>query len=199
MAKKTQPKDIEQPQAQQSFSDFGLEPVVLPVEELIPYTRNSREHSEEQINQIIASIKEFGFRNPVLLNEKNDIKAGHGRVRAAMKMGMTRVPCLRGKLTETQWRAYIIVDNRLAEKATWNNELLAVEFQELKLEGFNIELTGFTEAEIVGPEFVPSLPPDEGDSTTKGDVFVLRITFKNADEQQVLFNELRDRGYMVKV
>ena len=119
------------------------------VSDLIPYARNSRTHSDTQVTKIASSIKEFGFLNPVLVDEANGIMAGHGRVMAAQKLGMTHVPCLQiGHLTTSQKRAYIIADNRLALDAGWDEEMLRVEFAELTDNGFNLELTGFELGEI---------------------------------------------------
>ena len=95
---------------------------VIGIEKLIPYVKNSRTHSDEQVAQIAASIKEFGFNNPVLIGSDDVIIAGHGRVMAARKLGMLEVPCIRlGHLTETQRKAYIIADNRLALNAGWDD------------------------------------------------------------------------------
>lgn len=121
------------------------------VNDLIPYARNSRTHSEEQVLQIASSIKEFGFTNPVLIDHDGGIIAGHGRVMAARKVGMDQVPTIElAHLTETQKRAYIIADNKMALNAGWDNELLAVEFAELSNEGFDLSLTGFDDDEIAG-------------------------------------------------
>lgn len=118
------------------------------VAELIPYANNSRTHSDEQVAQIAASIKEFGWTNPILITD-NSIVAGHGRLMAARKLGMSKVPCIEVKnLTPAQVKAYIIADNKLALNAGWDNELLNIEFQELEQLGFDLELTGFSLEEI---------------------------------------------------
>src|SRR5690554_6184889 len=120
-----------------------------PVESLIPYARNSRTHSDEQVGKIAASIKEFGFLNPVIVDKDNGIVAGHGRVMAAQKLGMTDLPVVEAShLTEAQKRAYVIADNRLALDAGWDDEMLRVEFAELGEADFDLELTGFTLDEI---------------------------------------------------
>ena len=109
--------------------------------ELIPYARNSRTHSEAQVSKIASSIKEFGFLNPVLIDLDNGIIAGHGRVMAAQKLGLKEVPVLQiGHLSDTQKRAYIIADNRLALDAGWDEEMLRVEFAELADNGFNFTI-----------------------------------------------------------
>jgi ParB-like chromosome segregation protein Spo0J len=115
------------------------------VADLIPYARNSRTHSDEQITQISASIKEFGFLNPVIVDGENGIIAGHGRVMAAKKLGMTELPVVEAShLTDAQRRAYIIADNKLALNAGWDDEMLRVEFAELTEAGFDLDLTGFS-------------------------------------------------------
>lgn len=119
------------------------------VSELIPYVRNARTHSEAQVAQIAASIREFGFLSPILVAEDNTILAGHGRLAAALKLGLKKVPCVKeNHLTETQKRAYIIADNKLSLNAGWDNELLAVELSELEGADFNLDLLGFDEAEL---------------------------------------------------
>ena len=119
------------------------------VSELIPYVRNARTHSEAQVAQIAASIREFGFLSPILVAEDNTILAGHGRLAAAQKLGLKKVPCVKeNHLTETQKRAYIIADNKLSLNAGWDSELLAVELSELEGADFNLDLLGFDEAEL---------------------------------------------------
>jgi ParB-like chromosome segregation protein Spo0J len=116
---------------------------------LIPYSRNPRTHSEEQIAQIAASIREFGFTNPVLIDGDCGVVAGHGRLVAAKELGLEKVPCIDlSHLTEEQKRAYIIADNKLALNAGWNEDLLRMELTELKELGANIELTGFDPMEL---------------------------------------------------
>jgi ParB family chromosome partitioning protein len=139
----------------------------VSVADLIPYARNSRTHSEEQVTQIAASIKEFGFLNPVIVDGENGIIAGHGRVMAAKKLGMTELPAVEAShLTDAQRRAYIIADNKLALNAGWDDEMLRVEFAELSEAGFDLDLTGFSLDEIGALGFdndsaldaMPSLP-----------------------------------------
>jgi DNA modification methylase len=114
------------------------------VTDLKPYARNARTHSRKQVKQIAAAIKEFGFTNPVLIDESDQIIAGHGRVAAAKLLGLAEVPTLQlSHLSAVQKRAYILADNRLAEKAGWDKEILAVELQGLLDDGFEVVLTGF--------------------------------------------------------
>lgn len=120
------------------------------INDLIPYIRNARTHSESQIAQIAASIKEFGFLSPILIAEDNTILAGHGRLAAARKLGLKQVPCVKeSHLTETQRRAYIIADNKLSLNAGWDDEILAIELSELQGADFDLDLLGFDESELV--------------------------------------------------
>ena len=116
----------------------------VAVESLIPYARNSRTHSDDQVAQIAASIKEFGWTNPILIDGESGIIAGHGRLLAARKLGMKEVPVIQlSGMTDTQKRAYIIADNKLALNAGWDDELLKLELDELHDEGFDMGLIGF--------------------------------------------------------
>jgi len=160
------------------------------VSDLIPYARNSRTHSDVQVNKIASSIKEFGFLSPVLIDKDNGIIAGHGRVMAAQKLGLKEVPVLQiGHLSDTQKRAYIIADNRLALDAGWDDEMLRVEFAELADNGFNFELTGFTLDEIGALDFcegeevgMPDLP--DGDKEP-----FQQKTFTLHDEQAAIVED----------
>ena len=121
----------------------------LPVADLIPYARNARTHSDAQVAQIAASIREFGFTNPILVDAERGVIAGHGRLLAARKLGMTEVPTLElGHLTPAQRRAYVLADNRLALSAGWDEDLLRIELGELQADGFDLALTGFDLDEI---------------------------------------------------
>lgn len=120
-----------------------------PVERLVPYSRNARTHSAEQVSRIAASIVEFGFTNPLLVGEDGVIIAGHGRFAAACKLELTHVPVVvLDHLTPTQRKAYILADNRLALDAGWDQEMLALEMAELSDAGFDLELTGFSDDEL---------------------------------------------------
>jgi len=139
------------------------------VSELIPYVNNSRTHSDEQVAQIAASIKEFGWTNPILVDGSNGIIAGHGRLMAARKLGYEEVPTIELKdLTETQKKAYIIADNRLALNAGWDNEILTIELNDLLADGFALEMLGFDPKELnalLEPEVVEGLT-DEDEAPT---------------------------------
>jgi len=157
---------------------------MLPIEGLFPYVNNSRTHSDEQVAQVAASIKEFGFTNPVLVDKDNMIIAGHGRMKAAMRLGLTEVPCIRlDHLNDFQKKAYIIADNKLALNAGWDDELLRLELGQLNDDGFDLSLTGFDDDELsklLIPEQIDGLTdeddvpevPDEP-VTVEGDVWVL--------------------------
>jgi hypothetical protein len=131
----------------------------VKLDKLIPYARNSRTHSDAQVAQIAASIKEFGFTNPVLIDETGSIIAGHGRVMAARKLAITDIPSIRlTHLTEAQKKAYVIADNKLALNAGWDDEMLAVELTDLKDMDFNLDLTGFTLDELKGVQELDGMP-----------------------------------------
>ena len=154
------------------------------VSKLIPYVNNSRTHSDEQVAQIAASIKEFGWTNPILIDGDNGIIAGHGRLMAARKLGHDKVPTIELKdLTETQKKAYIIADNRLALNAGWDNEMLTIELNDLLADGFALKILGFDTKELdalLEPEVmegltdedaVPEVP--EEPKTRLGDIYQL--------------------------
>lgn len=154
------------------------------VKELIPYAKNSRTHSDAQVAQIAASIKEFGWTNPILIDGENGIIAGHGRLMAARKLGHEKVPVIELKdMTETQKKAYIIADNQLAMNSGWDTNLLTLELTDLQADGFDLELLGFDTKELnalLEPEAVEGLTdedavPDVPDEpkTKPGDIYEL--------------------------
>jgi DNA modification methylase len=123
--------------------------VLVPVADLVPYCRNARSHSDEQVAQIAASIREFGFLNPVLMDGERGIIAGHGRIMAARKLGLEKVPCIEvSHLSDAQRRAYILADNKLALNAGWDPDLLKIELADLQAGDFDLSLTGFNVDEI---------------------------------------------------
>jgi len=155
----------------------------VAVDKLIPYAKNSRTHSDQQVAQIAASIKEFGFRNPILVDGVGII-AGHGRLMAAQKLGLDKVPTIDcSDMTPSQKKAYIIADNKLALNAGWDTAMLTIEMQELEVEGFDLELLGFDDKELnalLEPEIVdgltdedevPELP--EEPKSKLGDIYIL--------------------------
>jgi len=150
---------------------------------LVPYARNSRTHSDEQVMQIAASIKEFGWTNPVLVDGDNGIIAGHGRILAAIKLCIKKVPVIElAHLTETQRKAYILADNKLALNAGWDLDMLSIELMDLDNDGFDLNLLGFGEMELTDllndptagltdPDAVPEVPDDP--VSKPGDVWLL--------------------------
>lgn len=145
------------------------------IEDLIPYARNARTHSDAQIAQIAASIKEFGFLAPIIISKDNTILCGHGRFFAAQHLGLKKIPCIKEEhLTETQRRAYIIADNKLSLNAGWDDELLAVEIADLQGENFDISLLGF------GDEEIADLFADKTSSSAKDDGYDLSEALEKA-------------------
>jgi ParB-like chromosome segregation protein Spo0J len=154
---------------------------LVPIAKLVPYARNARTHSPEQVAQIAASIGEFGWTNPVLIDDGNEVIAGHGRMAAGLLLGLAELPCIRIKgLSEAQRRALRIADNKLGLNAGWDDALLALELGDLQGLGFDLALTGFGEIELgalfakpglTDPDEVPE-PPAEP-VTLPGDLWVL--------------------------
>jgi hypothetical protein len=153
------------------------------VDDLIPYARNARTHSDEQVAQLAASIKEWGWTTPVLIDEDGEIIAGHGRVMAARKLGIEEVPTMTATgWTKAQKQAYVLADNQLPQNAGWDMDLLSVEMKDLDSEGFDLSLIGFgddmlraagrSETEgLTDEDAVPDVP--ENPVTVLGDVWLL--------------------------
>jgi DNA modification methylase len=155
----------------------------VAVDKLIPYAKNSRTHSPEQVGQIAASIKEFGFRNPILVDGVGII-AGHGRLMAAQKLGLDKVPTIDcSDMTPSQKKAYIIADNKLAMNAGWDNAMLTIELKDLEDEGFDLALLGFDDKELnalLEPEVFEGLTDEDAvpetpiePKTKVGDIYIL--------------------------
>lgn len=156
----------------------------MSVETLIPYAKNARTHSNEQVAQIAGSIKEFGFNNPVLVDKDNSIIAGHGRLMAARKLGMDKVPVVQlGHMTEAQRKAYVLADNRIALNSGWDTSMLSLELQELK-DDIDLSLLGFDADELdallnpieeteglTDEDAVPDVPDEP--KTKLGDIYIL--------------------------
>jgi len=143
-----QRQEPEAPEGPQTRSVQQVEQI--PVSDLIPYARNARTHSEQQVGQIAGSIQEFGFCNPVLIDADNGIIAGHGRVLAAGRLKLETVPCIRlTHLSDAQRRAYILADNRIALNSGWDDDLLSQELANLTEEEFDVGLLGFDETELL--------------------------------------------------
>ena len=154
--------------------------------DLIPYARNSRTHSDEQVAQVAASIREFGFTNPVLIDQDNGIIAGHGRVMAATRLKLDTVPCIRlSHLSDTQKRAYIIADNKLALNSGWDDEMLKLELQELQELDFDIDLIGF-DAEFLEDEAIDDFEPELNSNDRDP---IRNMTFTVSDEQHEIIEQ----------
>jgi len=143
-----------------------MEVVMKPIDELIPYNRNARQHSLVQIVCLKESIAQFGFTNPVLIHFSGCIIAGHGRVEAAKQLGIKQVPCIvMHNMTDAQVKAYTIADNQLPTMATWDYDILAAEIDELREEGFDMSKLGFTKEELDelcgSPDEDPEVPEEE--------------------------------------
>ncbi len=186
---------------------------ITPVDNLIPYARNARTHSDEQVAQIAASIAEFGFTNPILTDGERGVIAGHGRLAAARKLGLKEVPVIElSYLTDTQKKAYILADNRLAMNAGWDDELLKLELTELKDADFDLELMGFTSDELdrlingdaggglTDDDAVPETPKEP--VSRPGDLWILgnhRLLCGDStmlsDVEKLMGNELADMAF----
>jgi ParB-like chromosome segregation protein Spo0J len=170
-------------------------------ENLIPYANNSRTHSDDQINQVASSIKEFGFTNPVLIDEQGGIIAGHGRVMAAKKLGLAEVPTITLEgLTKAQLKAYVIADNKLALNSGWDVGLLSVELEALGELGFDFGLLGFDETELSNLFDKDDIlvEPDLKEQTYN-EVFNIIIECFDESEQEKIFNRLDQEGYKCRV
>ena len=168
------------------------------VEDLIPYVNNSRKHSDEQVAQISASIKEFGWTNPILIDGTNSIIAGHGRLMAARKLKMEEVPTIElDHLTDTQRKALVIADNKLALNADWDNTLLTIELDELLKDGFALDILGFDSIELA--KLFDVVEPDDIKEQSYNEVFNIIVECKDEQEQEKIFNRLDSEGYKCRV
>ena len=181
-------------------------PVIVSrkVEDLIPYARNSRTHSDAQVAQIAASVREFGWTNPVLVDGENGIIAGHGRILAARKLGMAEVPCIElAGLSDTQRRAYIIADNKLALNGGWDDELLALELGELNAADFDMALVGFDAGELSAAMGLDEELDGEAPKIDEGidykEKFAVIVDCADEAEQQATFERLDSMGFTCKV
>ena len=169
-----------------------------PLEEIIPYINNPR-NNEEAVDKVAASIKEFGFNVPLVLDTDNVIVTGHTRYKAAQKLGLESVPCIYAEgLTKAQIKAYRIADNKVSEYAKWDNELLGVEFEQLQELDFDLELTGFDLDDIEN-----LLNPAEEELTDLSDkvsdTYEVIIECINETEQEQIYNSLVSEGYKCRV
>lgn len=162
-------------------------------DELTPYINNSRTHSDKQIDQVAASIKEFGFLNPVIIDEEGGIIAGHCRYMAAKKLGLDKIPCVDARhLTSAQKKAYVIADNKLALNAGWDEELLKIEIEGLQDDGFDVSVLGFDDVSF------------DDDAVDKNDASIksgFEVIVECGDEQQQrnVFEKLTREGFVCRL
>ncbi len=175
-----------------------------PIEKLVPYAKNSRTHSEEQVAQLAASIREWGFTTAVLVDESGSIIAGHGRVMAARTLGMESLPVMvAAGWTDAQKRAYVIADNKLALNAGWDNELLALELTELNDDDFDMALLGFSADELTTAMGLDEELDGEAPKIDEGidykEKFAIIVECADEAEQQATFERLDSMGFTCKV
>jgi len=170
---------------------------IKKVSDLIPYVNNSRTHSDEQTTQIASSIKEFGFTNPVLIDESGGLIAGHGRLMAAKKLDLKEVPCIvLSGLTDAQKKAYIIADNQLPQNAGWDLDKLKLEIDTLSEMDFDIDLLGFDDdfLSIMETDVVDlgMTPEEKLDNYLNGDTKIIRLAY--SEEEVSTVTKLMDKG-----
>lgn len=154
---------------------------------LRPYERNSRVHTDAQVDAVCASIQEFGFTRPVIIDSDGIILAGHCAVRAALKLGLKKIPYRRlTGLSDEQKRAYVIADNRIGDMSSWDKELLALELDDLVALDYDLKPIGFTE--------IPSHTRGSGTETIGADRFLLQLEFDNEKAMEAVFVEMQERG-----
>ena len=174
----------------------------VAIETLIPYKNNARLHSDKQIGQIAESIKSFGFNNPVLIDSKNNIIAGHGRVQAAKRLKMKTVPTIKIEhLTEEQKKAFIIADNQIAQNSSFDKGILSLEIASLKNSDINLNILGFDDRELEELEFdlVEDIKEQNTNELDLEEKFEVLVELKSVQEQEELYEELENRGYQCKV
>ena len=172
--------------------------VTRKVIDLIPYVNNSRTHSEEQINQVASSIKEFGFTNPILIDDDNGVIAGHGRLLASKKLNLDEVPCIiLNGLTEAQKKAYVIADNQIALNSGWDFDTLKLELESIDELGLDMTITGFDLDDLAKmfDELEEVVPVEQQYSQS----FSIIIDCEDEDQQEKIFNKLDTEGYKCRV
>ncbi|MCW7553311.1 ParB/Srx family N-terminal domain-containing protein [Endozoicomonas gorgoniicola] len=171
------------------------------VGDLIPYVNNSRVHDDEQVIQICSSIREFGFTNPVLIDEDNGIIAGHGRLMAAKKLELKTVPCIiLAGLSDAQKKAYVIADNAIALNSSWDMDKLSLEVEALQAEDFDLEVLGFRDDFLVSLYDEPPQPDEqEKPEEQYSEIFNIIVECDSEDHQQAIYDELTGRGYKCRV
>lgn len=171
-----------------------------PIEELTPYINNSREHSVTQIGQVAASIKEFGFVIPILIDSSGMIVAGHCRVAAAQKLKMKHVPCvIADHMTELQIKAYVIADNKLALNSTWNDEMLGIETGILQDAGFDLHLLGFNKEELEEINGIIKLPDEQPEDHEYKTVYEIIVECDSEAMQQSLYERFTGEGWKCRI
>ena len=169
----------------------------VATDDLIPYIHNSRTHSEAQIKQIAASIREFGFTNPILIDDEGTIIAGHGRVMAAKVLQLDEVPTITlGALTDAQRKAYVIADNKLALNAGWDTEVLLAEIESLQDLNFDTQLLGFSADEL---SEMLNIEEPELKEESYAEIFNIVVECDDEMEQEKIFNKLEAEGYKCRV
>lgn len=169
----------------------------VATDDLIPYIHNSRTHSESQIKQIASSIREFGFTNPILIDDQGTIIAGHGRVMAAKVLQLDKVPTITlGALSDAQRKAYVIADNKLALNAGWDTEVLLTEIESLQDLNFDTQLLGFSADELAEMLNIEEKPLKE---ESYAEIFNIIVECDDEMEQEKIFNQLESEGYKCRV
>ena len=169
----------------------------IATDDLIPYIHNSRTHSEAQVKQIAASIREFGFTNPILIDDQGTIIAGHGRVMAAKVLQLDKVPTITlGALSDAQRKAYVIADNKLALNAGWDTEVLLAEIESLQDLNFDTQLLGFSADELAEMLNIEEKPLKE---ESYAEIFNIIVECDDEMEQEKIFNQLEAEGYKCRV
>lgn len=177
----------------------------LPTGGLLPYARNSRTHSDEQVDQIAASIREWGFTNPVIVDEAGMIIAGHARVMAAKRLNLPEVPCVVAKgWSDAKKRAYVITDNKLALNSGWSIDILKGEIEALEQDNFELPLIGFSAAELAGlfPDDVTEGGAGSASSVPESsyrEQYGVIVVCGSEEEQQEVFERLTGEGLSVRV
>jgi ParB-like chromosome segregation protein Spo0J len=165
-------------------------------EKLIPYARNAKKHDAAQVSKLAGSIREFGFNNPVLIDKDNGIIAGHGRVMAAQKLELKDVPCIRlGHLTDTQRKAYILADNRLAELGGgWDQEILKLELADLEDLDFDMDSIGFGSEDLADLDMKDEPKTSDADAVKILSCFEVVAECQHEEEQNMVYNILNEKG-----
>jgi ParB-like chromosome segregation protein Spo0J len=175
-----------------------LEVAYISTTDLIPYANNPRTHSDQQVAQVAASIQEFGFNNPILIDEHNSIIAGHGRLAAAQKLDLKLVPTITLEgLSEAQRKAYVIADNKLTENGGWDYDLLSVEIERLAELDIDLTLTGMDEIELAKMFDEPQ--ENVVQEVDYAESFSVVVECSNEAEQEKIFNRLDSEGYKCRV